>query len=150
MSRKCLEISRSGHFETFGDIFKTFRDISSYTRYHSQLTCGDGNCVVADVSPTATQVESDLEEASSRNKMAASDKCTSEWHRFGKKGAGCEASIPRMSLVLKLFLKPMAFANTSKDLKIQRREKKLIFLLQVYLLLTYAIVLFCIILIFRF
>ena len=82
--------------------------------------------------------------------MAASDKCTSECDRFARKGAGWEASIPRMSLVLKLFLNPMALANTSKDLKIQRREKNLIFILQVYLLLTYAIVLFCIILIFRF
>ena len=91
--------------------------------YNSQLTCGDGNCVVADVSPTATQVERDLDEASSRNKMAASDKCTSECDRFARKGAGWEASIPRMSLVLKLFLKPMAFANTSKDLKVQSTKK---------------------------
>ena len=81
------------------------------------LTWGDGNWVVAEVSPTATHVERDLEEASNRNMMAASDNCTSEWERLGKNGVGSVASMPKMSFVLKLFLNPMALASTSNDLK---------------------------------
>ena len=43
-----------------------------------EITCGDGNCVVAEVSPTATQVERDLDEASKRNSGVASDNWISE------------------------------------------------------------------------
>ena len=34
------------------------------------LTCGEGSCVVAEVSPTATHVDNDRDEASKRNRGA--------------------------------------------------------------------------------
>ena len=42
-------------------------------------TCGDGSCVVADVSPTATQVDKDLELASSLVIGIRSEMCMSDW-----------------------------------------------------------------------
>ena len=86
-------------------------------------TCGDGNCVVADVSPTATHVDNDLEEASKRNRGAAFDNWISEWDLLrGNEGLEycAEFSMPKISLVLKLFLKPIALAKTSNDLKTNR------------------------------
>ena len=93
-------------------------------------TCGDGNCVVADVSPTATHVDNDLEEASKRNRGAAFDNWISEWDLLRGNPDGlleycAEFSMPKISLVLKLFLKPIALAKTSNDLKTKKLLKNI-------------------------
>ena len=72
------------------------------------------------MSPTATQVDSDLEEASKRKRGAASDNWISECdllRRNGFETPCAEDSMPKMSLVLKLLVNPMALARISKDLR---------------------------------
>ena len=50
------------------------------------LTCGDGSWVVAEVSPTATHVDKDLELASSFDIGMRSEMCMSDWDFWSNLG----------------------------------------------------------------
>ena len=65
-----VQLMSSVVFKLKGHLWVEFVYIERAGGIIKGLTCGEGSCVVAEVSPTATHVDNDRDEASKRNRGA--------------------------------------------------------------------------------